>query len=76
MKFRVTMKNPDALDMAITHAVSSSIEQDDHELIDEEHVDDEISEIKNMCSRWFHGGEYLTVEVDTEEGTCIVVAQS
>lgn len=28
---------------------------------------------KEVCLQWFKWGEYLTVEIDTELGTCTVI---
>ena len=62
MKFRVTMKTPDALEQTI------------------EEVEDQltvrgksISDVQDLCEKWFKYGESLTVEIDTEAQTCVVV---
>lgn len=70
MKFRVTMKNPDALYDGIRDAVS-----DEHGVLDKT-GSNKVRAVYESCKRWFDNGEYLTVEVDTEEGTCVVVEQS
>lgn len=74
MKFTVSMKNPDALDDAIRDAVREDIARNDGIAADEvdllmEHRCDKVRE---ACKQWFEHGEYLTVEVDTEAGTCVV----
>ena len=57
MKFRVTMKTP------IADALEDTIR--------EEEIGGAVLE---MCKeKWFEYGEYLTVEIDTEKGTCVVV---
>lgn len=58
MKITVSMKCPDALDQAINEATSTTQEE---------------AEIKNLCDKWFKWGEYVTLEIDTEAGTCIVL---
>ena len=68
MKFRVTMKTPDALDMAIRDAV------DAEEIYDGEGSKQDAKEyIADLCRRWFKYSETLTVEIDTEAQTCILV---
>lgn len=72
MKFTVSMKCPDALEYAITNAVacqSASLDMEHGEREDHEPLYDQL---KRVCSRWFRYDEYLTVEVDTEAGTCTV----
>ena len=75
MKILVTMKNPDSLDEAIQAAVKSDLD-----LI--EGIDDDEREVLTasrekaahmICGKWFRYGEYLTVEVDTDNDTITVV---
>lgn len=60
MKFKVTMKSPDAFDDAIHEALKVCTRESDEE-------------IREICKKWFRYGEYLTVEIDTKEKTCKVV---
>ena len=69
MKFRVTLKNPDVLDEAIQAAVGASL-QDGTGEADREALQDNAME---ACALWFRYGELLTVEIDTEALTCVVV---
>lgn len=74
MKFQVTMKCPDALNDSIDEAVREelgelALDQDERELV----ADSRAEKAREFCRRWFEYGEYLTVEVDTEAGTCAVV---
>lgn len=73
MKFRVTMKDPDVLDDAIREALESTafdgMSEKEVELV----RDDRAEACRNLCNRWFEYGEYLTVEIDTEAKTCVVV---
>jgi hypothetical protein len=73
MKFRVTMKTPDALNDAIKEA----IETVEIPYLDSEAADmvreKQVEMYKAMCARWFKGGDYLTVEIDTGAQTCTVV---
>jgi len=84
MKFRVTMKTPDALDEAIQEIIQSDMvnELDDgsdaNEILanlDDDELERRIDEVKDACEKWFENGEYLTVEIDTEAQTCVVVAK-
>jgi hypothetical protein len=75
MKIRVTMKNPDALHDAVEEAVKEELANADN-LSEEEK--EEIMEIRRnenieKARKWFEYGEYLTVEIDTEADTCVVV---
>lgn len=75
MKFLVTFKTPDALEESIREAVLESMENL-HSLSEREQeaaakVRYEI--VAEKCCRWFEHGEYVTVEVDTDAGTCVVV---
>lgn len=58
MKFQISLKTPDAVENALT-----GLNMDEHEQ----------EATKKMCERWFKWGEYLTVEVDTEKQTCVVL---
>ena len=74
MKFRVKMKDPDTLYEAVEEAVAKSVKGLD--LTAEER--DEVAEVRaekvrDACSKWFEYGEYLTVEIDTDQMTCEVV---
>lgn len=76
MKIRVSFKDPDTLDDSIKRAVDDSMKEiigmpaDEFEAIRETRLERE----KERCAKWFKWGEYLTVDVDTEAGTCTVVA--
>lgn len=58
MKFQVSMKCPDALDYAIKEAAQN---------------EDETADAKRAADKWFKYGEYLTVQIDTDAGTCTVM---
>lgn len=74
MKFRVTMKDPDTLHDAIHDAVVAEIENtglpaEEQAALREPRCDAACE----VAGRWFEYGEYLTVEIDTDAGTCVVV---
>lgn len=75
MKFLVTMKDPDVMHDAIEDAVKDSLsgvqDREEREALAQVRAE----KLRKLCSRWFEHGEYLTVEVDTEAGTCTVVCQ-
>jgi len=71
MKFRVIMKTPDALEYALMTAypVEESASQEAIEVASKG-----IEDAMELCERkWFRCGELLTVEIDTEAQTCVVV---
>jgi hypothetical protein len=71
MKFKVYMKDPDSLYEAITEALNEELK---------DMPEDEASALRevrhekasSVAGKWFEYGEYLTVEIDTEAGTCTV----
>jgi len=77
-KFRVTMKNPDAVYEAVDQAAIDEVDLIEG-LSEEERselCESKRSSINESISKWFEYEEYLTVEVDTESGTCVVVPVS
>jgi hypothetical protein len=77
-KFRVTMKDPDTLHDACKDAAAEQLESvkgidgDERESL----VDQRAQKLRDFCGQWFRYGEYLTVEIDTDAGTCVVVPAS
>lgn len=74
MKFKVQMKDPDCLYNAVDEAVKKSLADlglDEDEL--EPLVEKRSEKVRDLCGEWFRYGEYLTVEIDTDAKTCIVV---
>ena len=74
-KFRVMMKNPDAVGNAIDQAAHEEVDAikgvSDEER--EDLFDSRQSSIGESVSKWFEYKEYLTVEVDTDADTCVVI---
>lgn len=60
MKFRITMKDPDGVFESIEDAVKADLP-------------DRHYEYEQMIKPWFRFSEYITVEIDTEAKTCVVV---
>lgn len=73
MKIRVTMKDPDSLYDGTCDAVESlkidGLSEEELEVVKEKRKE----HISELASKWFEFGEYLTVEIDTELKTCVVV---
>lgn len=75
MKFKVQMKDPDTLHDAIADAVEEEMTLEG--LTDPEERES-ILELRKeraqkVAAKWFQYGEYLTVEIDTDAATCVVV---
>jgi hypothetical protein len=75
MKFKVTMKDPDALCDAIDDCpeIKASIPDglDDDER--EEVFSRRKTKAREFAGRWMDYGEYITVEFDTDAGTATIV---
>ena len=65
MKVQVTLKSPDCLYYARESIVVWSENEDDE--VDVEKTEVEQEKFKRVARKWFEYGEYLTVEIDTEE---------
>jgi len=75
MKIKVTMNDPDTLSDAIRYAVENSVRKMGIDG-DEERLAVTVArrtKIAHIASQWFDEGEYLTVEIDTEAQTCVVL---
>jgi hypothetical protein len=75
MRFSVTLKDPDAVYEAIQSVSKCEVESSG--VSDPEEVA-ALLELKRqktskLLAKWFQYGEYLTVVIDTEAGTCTVV---
>ncbi len=74
MKFTVTMKHPDALHDAIAQAVESKVAllglaKDEAVRVAELRAE----KVRDVCGKWFHYGELVSIEIDTDAGTATVV---
>lgn len=75
MKFRITMKDPDGVYDCVKDAAKewankiTEVDEDEREAL----VESKHEKLQELCREWFEYGEYLTVEVDIEAGTCTVV---
>ena len=74
MKFRMMMKTPDCLDMAIEDAVGSMLYDFEGDKDAEEDKRIELTqETKEFAEKWVKWSEYITIEFDTEAKTAVVV---
>lgn len=73
MKIKITMKDPDGAQDSIDRAIKESV-ADIEGLNDRER--EALIEVRSESldlSRWLRYGEYVTIEIDTDAGTAIVV---
>jgi len=57
MKVQLTFKTPDVVDEAVKEIESQ----------------EEAAIVNNLACKWIDYGEYITVEIDTEKETCVVL---
>lgn len=74
MQFKVTFKDPDTLYDTIKDEVKRQVadlnlSEAETKLLVEERTNTQM----DICKKWFEFGEYLTVEIDTDEKTCKVL---
>lgn len=77
MKFRITMKDPDGVYDSLQLAARESL-MTVSGLTEAQRKDvhgKQVEALEEAASAWIHSGEYLTVEVDTEAKTCVVVSR-
>jgi hypothetical protein len=80
VKFRITMKDPDGAYESIQDAATERADQiaKNTPLVHGERealFDSSVNYLREAASKWMEYGEYLTVEIDTEAMTCVVVAK-
>lgn len=74
MKLRIVMKDPDGVSNSVSDAVHDSV----NELGLPRNESDAVLEarmetVNRVLQRWFRWNEYVTIEVDTDTGTAVVV---
>ena len=72
MKFTVTLKCPDALDMAIEDCAEGEIGGPPNSPAHDVLYAALVERTKRACRKWFKYGELVTLAIDTEAETCIV----
>ena len=73
MKFRISMKTPDAVDYAVEDALANEFAADIHGMVDDEAIGDRKAELEELCKQWFSYGESVTIEIDTDAKTATVL---
>lgn len=79
MKIRFQLKTPDVAHDTVTAAVREEFSNDNDGMSDADFffndgkADDRRYEISEICQKWFSYGESVTLELDTETKTMIVV---
>jgi hypothetical protein len=68
MKIKLTFKNPTAIEAAIEDAT--------FEIVDDDEMESMADEIDTACRKWLRYGEYVDIEIDTENNTCNVIQPS
>lgn len=75
MKFKVFMKDASALYYAIHNAVEA-IPTENVGMKELKKIRKlQTKELNKLCKLWFEDGEYLTLEIDAEAKSCIVIPQ-
>ena len=73
MIFTATFKTPDVLE----NTISDIVKHDTYHIrdLDEREATKEVitSQLTKFAQKWVRYGEYITVEFDTEKGTCKVL---
>lgn len=81
MKFRITLKDPNGADASLDHEIErfmelmkeslpdGSVDPEELEQMEDQHRD----VVQKYMNMWLRYGEYVTLEIDTDAGTCTVV---
>lgn len=73
MKITITLKDPDC----VYDAINESLEDLKIDGLNDEEIEvvkqKRLEEYTEIANEWFEYGEYLTVEIDTKEKTCVVI---
>lgn len=77
MKIQITMKNPDCISDAIDRAVELAVDEREAEQLGrverESAIKDKVEELEDAIKPWVKYNEYITIEIDTEANTAIVL---
>jgi hypothetical protein len=73
MKFQISFKDPDGVSDSIQEAINNDLPKDLDENEFEELTESRKMLIEESTKRWIKWGEYVTIEIDTEKNTCVVV---
>lgn len=77
MKFKVTIKSPDSFDYAMHDLIDGERQRLIDSGTDSDSVDEQMEIFENdareFMSTWVSGGEYVTIEFNSDTKTCMVV---
>jgi hypothetical protein len=73
MKFQISFKDPDGVANSIQEAINNDLPKDLDENEFEELTEGRKILLEEATKRWIKWGEYVTIEIDTEKNTCVVV---
>lgn len=74
MKLKITLKDPDGVYISLRDAARESVKSLDGLTKDEfvELIDSRQEAFQKQCEPWVKWGEYVTIEIDTDENTATV----
>lgn len=75
VKIRLTLKDPDGVEDSMRDAVNASMPEGLSDAENEAVHDIRLGEFQRACRRWVKFGEYVTIEIDTDTDTAVVVEQ-
>lgn len=75
MKLKITLKDPDGVSNCIQDAAKESVEENDSLESDEVDglIESRCEKLHETCKKWIRYGEYVTIEINTDEGTAVVI---
>lgn len=75
MVFQVHMKTPDAIENSVINQIEHVVDElgfKESWEYDQE-IQSRVDAIKEICQKWFQYGEMVTLEIDTDKMTCVVL---
>ncbi len=76
MKIRLHLKDPDGVSNSLDEAATEATESVRHEQLPFEYEEVQermVEKLAGQIEKWVKYQEYVTIEIDTEAGTAIVV---
>lgn len=77
MKFKVTLKSPDSFDYAIYDLLKQERETLEESGMESDLINEQMeifeNDVREFMSAWVSGGEYVTMEFNSDTKTCMVV---
>lgn len=73
MKFQITLKDPDGcydcMRQAAKESMPDNLSDNEVELL----IDEREAKIHKIAAQWLRYGEYVTIEIDSVAGICVVL---